>query len=260
MAPTGNTGGCSSRSDALGELPWPPAIPGGQSEAREEPRSRRGRGRGNSRGRGRRGGRGERPENTPPASPQEGGSPESFTMSESESQPPESSPPPREPGADDSPYMTSAEHRTEEDPTESRGSQGESSIDEEICFQPREPRRPVQAPPAAEESFRSAEPAHTMVEEESAGTPEPMQEEGQGAISRRCGKPTVRGRPCRWMSLRSTVRNLSRRTSTNRSTSILAQAASCRPRASGATWRSRRLRRSRTTPGGRDAAWGPRRP
>jgi ribonuclease E len=143
-----------------------------ETEKRDEERPRRGgRGRGGSRGRGRRGGRGERPEAAPGAEPSEAASSDSFTPESSETAAHDEAPPPREPGADDSPYMSGAEHRTDKDPLGSH----DSGIDDEICFQPREPRRPIQAPspPAVEETFQPTEPEPRYGEEEPSFTPEP---------------------------------------------------------------------------------------
>src|SRR5439155_1554311 len=123
--------------------------------------------------------RGDRPEGAPPEGAEGGPAPEPSTMSGPDAATHESAPPPREPGADDSPYMSSAEHRTDKDSTDHGDSQGGSGIDDELCFQPREPKRPAQAPPPAvvEEYFQPSEPEPTFGLEESTYEPEPMASE-----------------------------------------------------------------------------------
>ncbi|HEV8059135.1 MAG TPA: Rne/Rng family ribonuclease [Gemmataceae bacterium] len=165
----------------------PATAPGtGDEKKKEEPRSKRGgRGRGNSRGRGRRRG-GERPEGAPPEGAEGAAGADPFTMSAPDASTQESAPPPREPGADDSPYMSSAEHRTDKDSSEQKDSQSDSGIEDELCFQPREAKRPAQAtpPPAVEESFQPTEAEPTFgTEPESTFVMEERDYESESVVS-----------------------------------------------------------------------------
>jgi ribonuclease E len=140
--------------------PAPGADPASE-EKKDEPRGRRGgRGRGNSRGRSRRRGS-DRPEGAAPEGTEGTAPGEPGAMSGGPDTPQHDAPPPREPGADDSPYMDSAEHRTDKDSADQNDNSGGSGIDDELCFQPRQPKRREQAPPPPVEeevTFQPREP------------------------------------------------------------------------------------------------------
>jgi ribonuclease E len=146
----------------------PPAEEPVATEEKKEGRGRRGgRGRGNSRGRGRRRNGGDRAaEAAPPENAEPAAADETFTVSGPEGAALNNEAPPREPGADDSPYMSSAEHRTEEGSGDQRDSHLDQNIDDELCFQPREPKRAA-PPPAPEEAFQPSEPESRPLVEES---------------------------------------------------------------------------------------------